>query len=193
MAKKIKKQDRLRQVLEAVYTVDRECHIRYEGGCVPNADKHHARVDFHVVGIVHLIVIIECDEGGHVDYLVRCELTRMEQVHEGVLKAHAQIAADMAGETEALQIPCPPVLFVRFNPDNCTVDGAKVQNRRKDREAALMRFLNEVALGQRVFTETLNIVYIGYDMEGGEPSVCKDPDYSEQMKACVRGINTSCS
>ncbi|KAG5190129.1 hypothetical protein JKP88DRAFT_252396 [Tribonema minus] len=188
MAKKIRKQDRLRQVLEAVYAVNTECHVRYIGGCVPDPDKHYARIDFHILGITQVVVIVECDEGGHKDYLLRCELTRMEQVHEAILKAHTQATRKALGEVQALRIAAPPVLFVRFNPDNCAVDGVRVKATQKEKEGVLMRFLAEVACGTRAFDETLNIVYIGYSSEGGVPVVCNDPDYSAQMRACVRSL-----
>lgn len=171
MAKKVRKQDRVRQILEAVYAVDSECHIKYQHGCVPDPDKHHARIDFHVIGITHTIVIVECDEGGHVDYTLSCELSRMEQVHEAVLKAHSNGA--------------PPVLFVRYSPDARTVDGEKQKTKRKDRESELMTFLADVASCKVQFTDTLNIVYIGYDMAGRVPCVLSDPDYPEQIKSCV--------
>ncbi len=45
----------------------------------------------------------------------------------------------------------------------------------------------EVASGKRVFTEPLNIVYLYYSTdEDGVPTVCEDPNYSDQMRGCVR-------
>ncbi|KAG5183981.1 hypothetical protein JKP88DRAFT_262905 [Tribonema minus] len=170
-AKKITKQDRVRQILEEVYAVDSECHIKYRNGCVPDPDKHYARIDFHIVGITHTIVIVECDEGGHADYMLTCELSRMEQIHEAILKACPDGA--------------PPVLFVRYNPDMRTIDGTPQATKRREKESELMTFLSDVAEGNVVFTETLNIAYLGYDMEGCVPCVCNDPDFPEQMKGCV--------
>ena len=67
--------------------MDSECTVQYRGGCVPDPDKYYTRIDFHVLGITYLIVIVECDENGHKDYELTCELSRMGQVHEAILKA----------------------------------------------------------------------------------------------------------
>jgi hypothetical protein len=111
----------------------------------------------------------------------------MEQIHEGIMVAHEQNALRLCEtEEEALRAPCAPVLFVRFNSDGYTIDGQKRKTRRKDREAKLMEFLESVAAGKRTYTEPLNVVYICYSSSDGQADVLSDPDYTEQMKACVR-------
>ncbi|KAG5179795.1 hypothetical protein JKP88DRAFT_273629 [Tribonema minus] len=185
MQKKIRKQDRVRQLLEAVYAVDSECHIRYEGGCVPDPDKFFARLDMHVIGIVRAVVVVECDEFGHVDYMVSCEQSRMEQVHEAILKAQFVDAVAELGEAAALAAPLRPVVFVRYNPDAREVDGVAERVRRMDKEAQLKKVLRDIDRGTLELPHTLNIVYIGYDMLDGEPMVCQDTDYSPQMRGCV--------
>ncbi|KAG5184445.1 hypothetical protein JKP88DRAFT_255467 [Tribonema minus] len=185
MQRKIRKQDRVRRVLEAVYAVDNECHIRYADGCVPDPDKFFARLDMHVIGIVRAVVVVECDEFGHADYMVSCEQTRMEQVHEAVLKAQFADAVADLGETAALAAPLRPVVFVRYNPDAREVDGVKERVRRMDKEAQLMKALRDIDDGSLQLSHSLNIIYIGYDMLEGEPAVCRDTDYSPQMRGSI--------
>jgi hypothetical protein len=157
--------------LSGAYAIDEEIYIRYKGGCVPDPDKYCARIDFGVVGIIPACVIVECDELAHESYLLSCELTRMEQVHEALV---------VGGEQR-------PVLFVRYNPNGgFKRDGERVRLPRRDREQLLLSFLTRVASGEHLFSEPLNVVYLCYDTRDGRPVVCDDPDYSEQMKGCVR-------
>ncbi|KAG5186405.1 hypothetical protein JKP88DRAFT_272668 [Tribonema minus] len=183
--KKIRKQDRVRQVLESAYTVDSECHVRYQGGCVPDPDKFCARIDYHVLGITNAIVIVECDEQGHKDYTLTCELSRMEQIHEAIIKANFSMVVAKAGEAYALTASMKPVVFVRFNPDPWKVDGEKELSRRCDREAVLLEVLQDISDGTLELPHPLNLVYIGYSMLDGEPVVCGDPDFAPQMRGCV--------
>ena len=161
----------MRQVLSGAYAIDEEIYIRYKGGCVPDPDKYCARIDFGIVGLIPACVIVECDELAHESYLLSCELTRMEQVHEALV---------VGGEQR-------PVLFVRYNPNGeFKRDGERVRLPRRDREQLLLSFLTRVASGEHLFSEPLNVVYLCYDTRDGRPVVCDDPDYSEQMKGCVR-------
>ena len=126
------------------------------------------------MGIIPACVIVECDELAHASYLLTCELTRMEQVHESLVTGGEQ----------------RPVVFVRYKSNGSfDEDEIPVKMRRRDREQLLLSFLAKVASGERVFTEPLNIVYICYSTFEGEPEVCYDPDFSEQMRGCVRNIN----
>jgi uncharacterized Zn-finger protein len=59
--KQISKQERLHKILKDKWAVDQECHIRYQGGCVPDPDKFCARVDFHVLGITGVSVLVESE------------------------------------------------------------------------------------------------------------------------------------
>jgi hypothetical protein len=174
MNRKKKQEQRVRQVLSSAYAIDEEVYIRYKGGCVPDPDRYCARIDFGVVGIIPACVIVECDELAHESYLLRCELTRMEQVHESLVTGGEQ----------------RPVVFVRYNPNGSfEEDEIPIKMHRRNREQLLLSFLEEVASGGRVFTEPLNIVYICYSTFEGEPLVCHDPDFSEQMRGCVRKVN----
>ena len=83
----------------------------------------------------------------------------------------------------------PPVVFVRYNCDAYTIDSEKPIGgnfKRRNNESKLMEYLKSVVDGERTYTQTLNIVYICYDTTDGVSDVLSDPDYSEQMKACVR-------
>jgi hypothetical protein len=98
----------------------------------------------------------------------------MEQVHESLVTGGEQ----------------RPVVFVRYKSNGSfDEDEIPVKMRRRDREQLLLSFLAKVASGERVFTEPRNIVYICYSTFEGEPEVCYDPDFSEQMRGCVRNIN----
>jgi len=90
-------------------------------------------------------------------------------------------------ESKMLQGMTKPMLFVRYAPTGrIEVDGMTCEMGRDEREKVMMRFLAEVARGERAFTEPLNIVYICYSRDAGTPTICDDPDYSEQMKGCIR-------
>jgi hypothetical protein len=168
--RKIRKQHRLQQVLEANYTVATELFTRFKGH-IPNPDKFRAFLDFHIVGITPAFAIVECDEFGHTyGYPVRCELTRMLQVHESLMKS---------GETR-------PVVFIRWNPDPFTVDGVTRKTTLIERDAALLKLLEDMQDGSVIFTEPLNIVYMFYDTSNNVPEICDDPDYFDEMKGCVR-------
>ncbi|KAG5179281.1 hypothetical protein JKP88DRAFT_247486 [Tribonema minus] len=131
--------------LETAYAMDLECHIRYEGGCVPDPDKFCAGVDYHIQGITNVIVIVECDEEGHRNYTLRCELSRMEQIHESIVKANFSTLVASEGEEYALTTPMKPIVFVRYNPDSRKVDGEKERLKRADREAMLLQVLQGIS------------------------------------------------
>jgi hypothetical protein len=135
-----------------------------------------------------VIVIVENDQFEHStsDYILSCELSRMEQISESIMKAQHQQAVAEVGEEAALTVACRPILFVRYNCDSYTIDGEKRKSRLNDREAKVMEFLESVAAGKRAYTEPLNIVYICYSSSDGQADIMSDPDYSEQMRACVR-------
>jgi hypothetical protein len=174
MNRKKKQEDRVRQLLTAVYAIDENIHVQYRGGCVPDPDKYRAFIDFGVVGIIPACVIVECDELAHTSYMLRCELTRMEQIHESIVTG---------GEER-------PVVFVRYNPNGSfEEDGVPMKMLRREREQLLLSFLAKVASGEIVLTNPLNIVYICYSTFEGEPEIFYDPDFSEQMKGCVRMFN----
>jgi hypothetical protein len=169
--RQLRQQMRIVKVLrEAGFTVDEECHIAYKG-CVNDADRHHARLDMYVVNITECIVIVEVDEKAHVHYEVRCEQTRMLQMHEALLSQGCDL----------------PVVFVRYNPDGkVTREGVAVRITRDQREAALIAYLDEVVAGTVAFTEPFNTVYLFYPTEDELPTVVADPEYDLDMIGAIR-------
>ncbi|KAG5184100.1 hypothetical protein JKP88DRAFT_244967 [Tribonema minus] len=169
--RQLKQQMRVANLLkEAGYTVDEECTIQY-GGCVPDPDRHRARLDIYIVTITSCILIVEVDEEAHASYLVSCELTRMLQVHEAILSRGYTV----------------PVVFVRYNPNGCiTKDGVCIKMTREEREVVLLEFLGRVRDGQQVFQEPLNLVYLCYPTTYGLPTVCEDTDFDEGMIGTIR-------
>ncbi len=157
--KKVKKQDRLHRLLKQNFAIDAECHIRYANGCIPDPDKYCARLDFHIVGILEYTVIVECDEFGHINYLVPCEQSRMVQVAEAI---QAATQADAA---------CAPIVFVRYNCDSATLDGVKLKTTLKQRETVLIKYLTDILEGRNKFEDPLNLVYINYNASYARPSV----------------------
>ena len=131
-------------------TVDEDNYITYGQDCVKQPDKYHALLDYRIVDITKVICILECDEWAHEGYPVSCELTRMEQVHEALLRnKHDQ-----------------PVLFIRYNPNGAVKhDDKKKRIPRKDREQALIELMKDLRQEKITFTKTLNIIYLFYSMQ----------------------------
>lgn len=114
--------------------------------------------------------------------MLSCELSRMEQMFEAIMKSYNQKS-----------IACPPVVFLRYNCDNAKLDGTKIQSTRAQREELLLAYLKDIADGKNIFSDLLNIAYINYDTEINEEGVAAacvmdDPDYNDQMRAVVRAV-----
>jgi hypothetical protein len=114
----------------------------------PVPDKHHAQVDYYIpeIGLTptqngggrggdpdprKTIAIVECDEHEHnrrhfktgeLNYLICCEVTRMLQVSEAIGKLY----------NEFHKVPCPPITWIRYNPDDSFLDGEGVLISRTD-------------------------------------------------------------
>ena len=139
----------------------------------------HSRVDFHIVNITSVICIVECDEDQHQGYPISCELTRMEQIHEALMKSGFQ----------------KKVVFVRYSPNGAVYhNGQRLQRLKKDREAALLQLLQLIQdedgkeddkNSNEMFPQPINIIYLFYNMENNIPTICLDPEYSPQMYSCV--------
>ena len=99
------------------------------------------RVDF-VFDVQHRVVAVEFDERMHSDRDRRCELVRMGRVTLGY-----------GGR---------PVHWVRFNPDAFSVGGVNRRTGAKEREAVLLRVLQE-ALGGADEGFAISIHYVCYD------------------------------
>jgi hypothetical protein len=125
-----------------------------------------------VLRLVDLVVILEIDEKAHRFYEVRCEQTRMLQIHEAI---------GAAGVTA-------PVLFVRFNPDGKVVrDGHRVRVPYEQRIERLTAFLGRLQSGRAgALEDPFNLAYLFYSTAGGLPTVTEDPDYAAEMKGAIR-------
>jgi hypothetical protein len=172
-----KKQHQVSLVLKSKFSVDEECYIQFRNGCVPESKTSYARLDFRITNIIDTIVIVECDEFGHGNYLLSCELARMTNVYQAIF--NARIEDDQ---------PMQPVLFLRYNCDPFTVDGEKVKTKRKERETLLLRYLTDIQTGKKRFDNPLNIVYLNYNSVGGKVAITLDPDYNKQMLGCIRDM-----
>jgi DNA-directed RNA polymerase subunit RPC12/RpoP len=169
MNRKKKQQQRLRTVLQTKFSVDEEITIAYQNGCVPDPDKYRARVDFHLPEIISALIIVECDEMAHKGYQLSCELSRMEQIHEALIRKNEK-----------------PVVFIRYNPNGPLYeDGIKKQINRPKREMVLLSLLEDIHRERIHFTKVLTIVYLFYSMKNGIPEICLDEKYSKQMYGCV--------
>ncbi len=175
--KRCKKQYRVSLVLKSTYSVDEECYIQFRNGCVPDSKTASAKLDFRITNFIDTIVIVECDEFGHKNYVLQCELARMINVYQSILNSR-----------DADNQPMQPVVFLRYNCDDFTVDGERVKTKRKEREAVLLQYLAKMYSGEKNFTDPLSIVYLNYDQIGDRAAITLNPDYNEQMLKCVRDV-----
>jgi KRAB domain-containing zinc finger protein len=171
MNRKKRQEQRLRTILQKKYAIDEEIVLRYRNGCVYDPDKYYARIDFQIVGIINHCVIVECDEFAHKSYELSCELSRMDQIHESVIKG---------GETRQL-------IFIRYNPNGKFYhEDTEIKMTRTEREEKLIKLLASIASGEITYTEPLNIIYMFYDTnEDNYPKITEDPDYDNKIKGCI--------
>jgi hypothetical protein len=98
------------------------------------------------------IVLLECDERQHSDYVRRCELVRQ-----------AEVALGFGGL---------PVHWVRYNPDAFKINGTTRVTKRDERESTLLRNL-QLALTMPDFEHFIAVTYVCYSNPG---STSADPD-----------------
>ncbi|CAN0040571.1 unnamed protein product, partial [Phaeothamnion confervicola] len=166
-----KQENRLRNLLkEWGYNVDEELVINAKyGGCMPDAERHCARLDFVIIECTSRILILECDEEQHFWYLINCECSRMMDVVSSLR---------LAGFTA-------PVHFLRYSPNGTyLVDEVSQNVPRKDREEALKTRLSEIC-NEQVPSQELTVEYMFYDTADGSPTVLQDADYAEMLAKCV--------
>lgn len=129
-----------------------------------------ARADFVVLGNGG-VVLIEVDEGQHQDYEQLCEVTRMSNIHSAF----------------AVQGNTLPVVFIRYNPHRFSVDTVVQKVSSKDRQAQLVRTIQESEFGEHA---SLEIVYMYYDtIKEGETlalNIWKDAGYSKTVLECCK-------
>ena len=137
--------------------------------CIGDVDGSFARVDFLM--ILHgYVVFLEVDEGQHrFGYgPVSCDMRRM-----------AKIVESLCLEGNNL-----PVVFVRYNPDAFSVDGARVSCLKRDRESTLIAMLTDASSDIYSSGRALSILYMYYDTTGGQVDVVASPDYDQTMADC---------
>ncbi len=140
-----------------------------------DTDRKCARIDFVILAHGH-VVCLEVDEGEHrFGYTVLCDMARMSHIHESMA---------IGGNTL-------PVVFLRYNPQQYTVNGKLQRKPRKYREERLIQLLqdpsSDVGSGS-----SLAIKYMYYDAkttkEGGSATtrleIHDDPDYNAVMRSC---------
>ena len=137
----------------------------------PDRDGDRCFVDFlieiqdtnkKVVGFIFL----EVDEHQHklTNYSISCENRRMTD---------AQRSLSLEGNSF-------PIVFIRYNPHEFTVNNQKQKVRMKDREAKLVKLLQTIELKQ-----PFSVMYMFYDTVDGNPYIFTDPTYEDSFKQLV--------
>ena len=105
------------------------------------------------------VVLLECDEKQHSEYVKRCELVRQ-----------AEVSLGFGGL---------PVHWIRYNPDAFKINGTTRVTKREERESTLLRHL-QLVLTRPDYEHFVTVTYICYDNPG---STNADPDALVQTKA----------
>ncbi len=105
------------------------------------------------------VVLLECDEKQHSEYVKRCELVRQ-----------AEVALGFGGL---------PVHWIRYNPDSFKINCATRVTKREERESTLLRNL-QLALTRPDYEHFIIVTYICYDNPG---TTNADPDALVQRHA----------
>ena len=109
------------------------------------------RVDF-TFEMLSGVVLLECDEKQHSEYVKRCELVRQ-----------AEVALGYGGL---------PVHWIRYNPDAFKINGTTRVTKQGERESTLLRNL-QLALTRPDYEHFITVTYICYDNPG---TTNEDPD-----------------
>ena len=190
-----KQEHRVALALEKAEIVfDREQRINY--ACVDSFDKKYARIDF-VIYTDRAIFLLEVDEHQHNtrsqvaasqsttistsapsapwSYTVGCDMARMGHVQA------ALVAIWTAEKSSGL-----PIVWLRYNPNSCYVDGVLQKVLKRVREEKLVDLLTNFKP-----TVPLTIMYLYYDChtdsESGKLSldVVGHCEYDANMAKCV--------
>ena len=153
-----------KKLQEAKFAVlEREVTIEFK--CLDSPGKS-ARID-HPLHFEEHISLTETDEHQHQGYPVSCEVRRMMDV---------VAALRCSGDTRK-------ILWVRFNPDAFSVDGARKRVSRKDKMARLVEFLRNYKP-----TQPVEIAYLFYDTTNGKPEIFNDTDFPSEVKEMVTHV-----
>ena len=112
-----------------------------------------------VIGIEGGLVFLEVDEHQHkFGYEPSCDMKRMAKVHESLAVAGCHI----------------PIYWIRYNPNEFSVDGQKEKVARSDREKCLFEYIQKVNM---VDAPPMQIKYMYYDTVNGVPDVTLHDNY----------------
>ena len=184
-----KQEERIADALSAAeIQFDREQRINYS--CVHSYDKKYAKIDF-VIYTDYAYFLLEVDEHQHNtraqvndetnrfypwSYTVACDMARMGHVNA------ALIAHWSAKHEKQL-----PIVWLRYNPDSCYVNGKLNRVTKKDREAKLVDLLKTFKP-----KKPLTIMYLYYDCQSSEvdakkmiPDVITHTDFDKNLAKSV--------
>jgi hypothetical protein len=126
--------------------------------CVGDMDNLFARIDF-VIGTEGGLIFLEVDEHQHkFGYEPSCDMKRMAKVHESLAVAGSNI----------------PIYWIRYNPNEFSVDGEKGKAARPDREKQLFEYIQKVNM---VHAPPMQIKYMYYDIIDGVTEVTLHDNY----------------
>ena len=126
--------------------------------CVGDMDNSFARIDF-VIGTEGGLIFLEVDEHQHkFGYEPSCDLKRMSKVHESLAVAGCHI----------------PICWVRYNPNEFSMNGERGKVARPDREKQLFEYIQKVNM---VDAPPMQIKYMYYDTVNGVPEVTLHDNY----------------
>jgi hypothetical protein len=156
--RKKKREERLYRYLTSVgYAPDRETVVQFCG----QGSKKLARLDFTLYK-PDRVVVVECDEKEHRHESVLCEVTRMLDV-----AAQHRLTSDL------------PLHFIRFNPDEYSVDGRRRTTKMAERHKELLLAIEEP------LANPLAISYICYSTTAGAVDVTNSDDFPQELReAC---------
>ena len=184
--KAVRKQQALAKILEDAgfdfrheLTIDTSCSAEANATASNEGRERESRsrrvdmVRIHQVTakgvIISAIVFVECDEFQHDDRDTSCEVARMTQVNEAL----------------ALEGNTLPIVWIRWNPDACRVNGVKMRIPQKERGAQLVRFLHALTSSSvALLPGSVSIFYLFYDRDDGvgngfvPPKFALAPDYA---------------
>ena len=133
--------------------------------CVGDMDNSFARIDY-VIGMEGGLIFLEVDEHQHkCGYDPSCDMRRMAKVHESLAVANCHI----------------PIYWIRYNPNNYTVNGKNAKTAKTDREARLIECIHRINM---MHAPPMQIKYLYYDSTDGVTNVTCHDNYRFKEMVC---------
>ena len=197
--KKKKQEERwTKKLIQSGYTMDatnddsapipghfrREFKINFS--CIQDGAGSYAQIDFVICpigGPLNVLVFMEVDEHQHRFYTggVACDVKRIGRVHEALALGSLGF-----GGVDGVKIT-----WLRYNPDEYTINDVPQKLDKRERERILLRRLG--AIGESAATdrsgdlEAIEYFCFNADAEDADrPLACEDPSFAEHLKAVVR-------